>query len=128
MARRNTTGEKCGLEREREAQQEWLDGRAQEITGTGVARAVQRELFDEPAGGDGKGPPQAPWQTIEDPAERLAAFASDSHQPPSKRSEADGVLRIRRQRTGIFDSLTALGEPEIIPLGVLMLLPSVVTG
>jgi hypothetical protein len=111
------------LQREREAQQEWLNRRAQEITGTGVTEGRQLGLFDEPTGGDGKGPPPAPWQTIEDPAERLAAFASDSNQPPSKRSEADGVLRIYRQRTGILDSLTALGEPEIIPLGVLMLIP-----
>ena len=113
------------LQRERQAQQEWIQKRAQEITGTGVVTEVQRGLFDEPTGGDGEETPRARWQSIEDPAERLAAFASDSYQPPSKRSEADGVLRIYRQRTGILDNLSALGEPEVIPLGVLMLMPEV---
>ena len=111
------------LESEREGQQQWLQKRAGEITGTKTSAEVQRGLFDEPSGDTGQGPPTYSWLTITDPAERLAAFASDSHQAPSKRSEADGVLRIYRQRTGILDSLTALGEPEIVPLGVLMLIP-----
>ena len=91
--------------------------------GTARSADVQRKLFDDAEGASGGGPPPSAWIAITDPAERLAAFASDSHQPPSKRSEADGVLRIYRQRTGVLDSLAALGEPEIVPLGVLMLVP-----
>jgi hypothetical protein len=111
------------LAAERESQQEWLGKRAQEITGPARSADVQRELFDDSGGGSGGGPPPSAWMAITDPPERLAAFASDSHQPPSKRSEADGVLRIYRQRTGILDSLSALGEPEVVQLGVLMLIP-----
>jgi ERCC4-related helicase len=111
------------LAAEQQSQQEWLGKRADEITGTARPAEVQRELFDEDGDTSGNGPPPSAWMSITDPAERLAAFASDSHQPPSKRSEADGVLRISKQRTGILDSLSALGEPEIIQLGVLMLLP-----
>jgi hypothetical protein len=111
------------LTAERQSQQEWLRKRVEEITGTVRSADVQRELFDDAGGDSGGGPPPSAWVAITDPAERLAAFASDSHQPPSKRSEADGVLRIYRQRTGILDNLSALGEPEIVQLGVLMLIP-----
>ena len=111
------------LAAEQQSQQEWLRKRAEEITGKARSVDVQPELFDKHGEASGGGPPLSAWLSITDPAERLAAFASDSHQPPSKRSEADGVLRIYRQRTGVLDSLAALGEPEIVPLGVLMLVP-----
>jgi hypothetical protein len=111
----------ASLKQEQQGQQEWLRKRSQEITGTGVATAVQLGLFDAAKGPDGKRP--AAWQTLDDPAERLAAFASDGNQTPSKRSEADGVLRIYRQRMAILENLLAVAEPEVIPLGVLMLMP-----
>ncbi len=111
------------LEAERESHQQWLQKRCEEITGTPQKAAVQRTFFDDvsASGGEAVAPPA--WISIADPAERLAAFATDHHQPPSKRTEADGVLRVYRQRTAILDSLAALGEPEMIPLGVLMLIP-----
>ena len=109
------------LQQEQQGQQEWLRKRSQEITGTGVATTVQLGLFDAPKGPDGARP--AAWQTLADPAERLAAFASDGNQTPSKRSEADGVLRIYRQRMAILENLLAVAEPEVLPLGVLMLMP-----
>jgi len=112
------------LEGERQSQQQWLQKRVDEITGTPQRAEVQRELFDQPESTSGQGPPSYAWLSITDPAQRLAAFASDSHQPLSKRSEADGVLRIYRQRTTFLDSLSSLGEPEVILLGVLMLLPA----
>jgi len=105
------------LEGERQSQREWLQKRADEITGTDVTAERQKGLFDAPD-------KMPSWVAISDPAERLAAFGSHSYQAPSKRSEADGVLRIYRQRTGILDNLAALGEPEVILLGLLMLLPS----
>ncbi|NLE36763.1 MAG: DEAD/DEAH box helicase [Pirellulaceae bacterium] len=111
------------LEAERISQRQWLQNRADEITGPGVAADVQTGLFDKPSGSPG-GRTVADWQTLADPAERLAAFASDGRQTPSKRSEADGVLRIYQKRIDMLDSLAALAEPEIIPLGVLMLIPS----
>ena len=63
-----------------------------------------------------------------DPEQRLAAFGSDGGQSPAKRSEADGVLRIHEKRKKILDALLALGEPQLVPLGVLMLMPEVKHG
>ena len=112
------------LDAERKGQQYWLQKRTDEITGTTTSAEVQRDfLDDEPAIATGSGSSAHSWLSIADPAERLAAFASDSRQTPSKRSEADGVLRIYRQRKGMLDGLAALGEPETVPLGVLMLIP-----
>lgn len=62
-------------------------------------------------------PPRNSW--------KLAAFGSDSSQPPAKRSEADGVLRIYEKRKRLLEALLDLGNPEIVPLGVLMLIPEV---
>ena len=59
------------------------------------------------------------------PQQRLAAFGSDGGQSPAKRSEADGVLRIHEKRKKILDALLDLGQPQIVPLGVLMLMPEV---
>ena len=75
-------------------------------------------------GGDGSGRPA--WANIADPAERLAAYASDRGQHPARRSEADGVLRLHRQRLQALEARLALGAPEIVPLGVLMLVPEAV--
>jgi hypothetical protein len=60
-----------------------------------------------------------------DPSERLAAFARDRSQRPSQRSEADGVLGIFRKRTRALEMLMDLRPPEVILLGVLMLVPEV---
>jgi hypothetical protein len=60
---------------------------------------------------------------VSEPAERLAAFAMDTSQSPARRSEADGVLRIHRQRQKELLNRLAFGTPEIVPLGVLMMIP-----
>ena len=111
------------LEKERSGQREWMTRRAEEITGTtGKPAEIQRGLFD--ADGALADATQNPdWLSIEDPAERLAAFHGDRSLPPAKRVEADGVLRIYQQRIAVLDRLTELGNPEMVPLGVLMLLP-----
>lgn len=110
------------LRAEQEAQEQWLAKRAEEITGKKEG-LVQRDLLDRPSGGSTDSPPRPPWQSISDPLQRLAAFGSDGTQPPAKRSEAEGVLRLHEKRGKILDTLLALGEPEVIPLGVLMLIP-----
>jgi hypothetical protein len=84
---------------------------------------VQTELFDPLVQ---EGPPmmeQPIWATLTDPVEQLAAFAADPTQPVRTRSEADGVLRIHRQRLSALEARLALGTPEVQPLGVLMLIP-----
>jgi hypothetical protein len=111
------------LDAERLNQSDWLKKRAEEITGTGVrSAAVQRELFTEP-GTDQPAMAAPPWQSVAEPDLRLAAFHADRSQPPSARVEADGVLRIYRQRLDHLDAFAELRAPEIIPLGVLMLIP-----
>ncbi|HEU4328371.1 MAG TPA: helicase-related protein [Roseiflexaceae bacterium] len=114
------------LAEERARLDEWLRQRAREISGAAVRapdRAVQMSLF-EPAAQDGpQAAQQAGWAALEDPAARLAGFALDSTQPARARGEAEGVLRIDRQRRADLDARAALRPPELVALGVLMLLP-----
>ncbi|SHJ80657.1 helicase-related protein [Desulfofundulus thermosubterraneus] len=118
---------KRALQRERADQNEWLQRRAEEITGTtGRPVWVQISLFDQAPATDTTSAPA--WQKINDPVKRLAAFHMDRNQPPAARSEAEGVLRIYKQRMNFIDSLLDLREPEIIPLGLLMLIPEVQYG
>ena len=64
------------------------------------------------------------WQTIEDPAERLAAFFSDGAIPATSRREADGVLRLHRKRAGDLQARAEARILEPVPLGLLMLVPA----
>jgi superfamily II DNA or RNA helicase len=112
------------LETEQAELQRWLQERAQEITGREPAEALQMELLGLGSAPDDSSPRrQSPWALLSDPGERLAAFSADGSQPPSRRSEADSVLRIHRQRLSDLTSRLALGSAEIVPLGMLMLLP-----
>ena len=115
------------LRAEQDAQEQWLAKRAEEITGTKDSPA-ERGLFDQPPGRPGDAAPTPAWRSLTGPQQRLAAFGSDGGQSPAKRSEADGVLRIHEKRRKILGALLALGEPQIVPLGVLMLLPEVNNG
>jgi len=100
------------LEGERRELDAWLQSRAETLCGRPVK--IQTELFGTAA--------ELPrWQTIEDPAERLAAFATDSANTPAARREADGVLRLHGKRAV---DLRARAEARILdpmPLGLLML-------
>ncbi|WP_016953842.1 helicase-related protein [Anabaena sp. PCC 7108] len=114
------------LETEKLRQTEWLQQRCQEITGLQEETGVQLSLLDTPdQNGQTLVPSAAPpaWMTETEPVKRLAVFAKDSNQPMKLRSEADGGLRIYHQRLAILESKLALSTPEIIPLGVLMLIP-----
>jgi superfamily II DNA or RNA helicase len=112
------------LAAEQEAQKQWLVKRAEEISGKSSGE-VQLGLLNQPKArsGDGSSPPA--WWSTSDPEKRLAAFGSDANQTPAKRSEADGVLRIHAKRQKILDALLDLGQPQVVPLGVLMLVPEV---
>jgi Mn-dependent DtxR family transcriptional regulator len=63
----------------------------------------------------------------DDLAQRLAAFCHDGSQHPARRTEAEGVLRLYQQRREDLDARLALGDPEIVPLGLLMLIPDTLT-
>jgi hypothetical protein len=106
------------LAAEREALQQWFTHRVHDLTEDVAPAFRQRELCDTEAASPA-------WAHLTDAAERLAAFATDASQSPARRSEADGVLRIHRQRQMELEARFALGEPEIVPLGVLMIVPEV---
>jgi len=104
-------------------QDEWLTKRSEEITGkVGEPIAEQIDAFPIETT-DPKSQPTFIWQSIEDPAERLAAFHNDRSRHPSARAEAEGVLRIYQQRMEDLKNRADLRKPEIIPLGMLMIIP-----
>ena len=82
--------------------------------------AVQTQLF---VAGQPEAPPQAAWADVTEPGERMARFYADSTQAHAARSEADGVLRLYWQRIADLDAHIQLLEPEIVPLGLLMIVP-----
>ncbi len=115
---------KKSLEQERRSQEEWLRTRAEEITGNLREPApVQSDLFAHVEGVSQDTSSTSAWQSLEDPAERLATFHSDRSRSPAARVEAEGVLRIYQQRKARLDALSDLHPPEVVPLGVLMLIP-----
>ena len=109
------------LEAEQSRNREWIQQRVNEITGDRVGVPVQPGLFDQPRSATES--PKPNWTSSPDPVERLAGFAGDRARPPALRSEADGALRIYRQRIEALDGRLALSPPEIVPLGLLMLAP-----
>jgi len=98
----------------------WLRQRANEIMSGETPAPPQMALFQENARQEAE---RQTWSALTDPAQKLAAFATDGSRSVVKRSEADGVLRLYRQRLEELTSRLALSEPEIIPLGLLMILP-----
>jgi superfamily II DNA or RNA helicase len=126
LAEAFTSERRATLEREKAAQAEWLARRAEEITGAVANETVrQAELFDLGRDNSSSEPDavSAEWAGLRDPAERLAAFHSDRSQRPGQRSEAEGVLRINKERVEALERLLDLRPAEVIPLGVLMLIP-----
>jgi len=107
-------------EEELARQSDWLSSRVREIIGERVPLPVQEDLFNPSA------TPQisvADWVSRTDSSERLAGFACDRSQPPHLRNEADSVLRIYRQRTGTIEARSALLNAEVLPVGMLMIVP-----
>ncbi len=113
---------KKALNRELANQQDWLKNRAEEVAGAAATSAfTQGSLFDSAEAAPAAKTPA--WQTVADPQERLAALHCDREQPVAARVEAEGVLRIFQQRVSALNRLLDLREPEVVPLGVLMLIP-----
>ena len=114
------------LERARGEQGRWLADRAREITAGAIPEARTLELFPDGASvaASMNHEQSAPsWGALTDPEEQLAAFRRDPAQSPARRSEAEGVLRIYRQRMEELEARVALQPPEVVPLGFLMLVP-----
>ena len=102
------------LQLEQRDLEDWLRSRADTICG--VAQQAQTDLF----GGSGG---LASWQVSDDPAERLAGFATDGRNPPAQRREADGVLRLLSSRQQELEQRAQMRILEPQPLGLLMLVP-----
>jgi hypothetical protein len=111
------------LELERTRQDEWLRQRTSELLPRPATPAAQQlDLFAASAT-TAETAAEPAWSTHTEPVERLAAFATDAAQPPRARGEAEGVLRIYRQRLQDLDARLDLRAPEVVPLGVLMVVP-----
>jgi superfamily II DNA or RNA helicase len=105
----------------------WLESRCREVTSEFEFIPVQRELFGSSlnSASDYDVTGYESWMSLKTPEEKLAAFFADRSIPLAKRSEADGVLRLFKKRMEFLENRMALQEPEIIPLGLLMLVPEV---
>ena len=105
----------------------WLEVRCREVTQAFSIVPVQRDLFDPVVKPETSGSAVEfkSWISMKKPEEKLAAFFTDRNIPVAKRSEADGVLRLYKQRMEFLEDRMALNEPEVIPLGILMLVPEV---
>jgi hypothetical protein len=110
------------LEFEQLRQRDWLKQRASEIAVAEKAPLETPTLFEGKAA-PAPGPLQREWGSKTDPQERLAGFALDRVQPPSRRSEAEGVLQLYKKRMAELTARLALEKPTILPLGLLMLVP-----
>lgn len=114
-----TGSRKRETEEELERQQEWLKLRAGEIT-RDRAPNLQSELWGKEKGQAQEIPN---WARIGNAEERLAAFAQDRAQPAALRHEANGVLVLARKRQEHLRAQLRLREPEIVPIGLLMVVP-----
>jgi hypothetical protein len=113
------------LAAERARQDDWLRQRANEIAPMNTTQPAQQlSLFEVATEQTPAAPAPAAWQSLADPAERLAAFHGDATQPARLRSAADGVLRIYRQRLADLQARLDVRAPDLVPLGALMIVPN----
>ena len=128
-----------GLQLEKESLDSWIRQSARDLAPTAEA-PQQPNLFEqmsERATGHepqatsprsalirGTNDSQVPsWQHEKDPVRRLEGLEKDEEQPPSRRAEAHAALTLyERRRTDLEDRM-ALSDPEVIPIGMLMLVP-----
>jgi hypothetical protein len=106
---------KAELEAELSQLDSWLKHRAEEIIVESGPAAEQATLFPSSAWASAPLPKAASWQHLTAPQERLAAFASDASQTGRARAEAEGVLRLYKQRLAALNSRLSLEPPVIIP-------------
>lgn len=64
------------------------------------------------------------WKTSSDPKERLASFATDKSNSRERRNQAETILRAYERRILDLADRLQLSEPEVIPLGLLMIVPA----
>jgi len=96
----------------------WIRQRADEILGA-IKTSGQLTLLPDMQTSD----IQLPLDDIEDPIERLSSFVVMNKNFPAKCREAETVLRIYKQRLKDREVRLNVHEPEIQPLGLLMIVP-----
>lgn len=111
------------LVQDRENLGSWIKNRADEITGSVINQIEQTDIFKSVPENGGTKNVSPSWRSLEDPVERLAAFHADRSKSPAVRSEADGVVRLYKQRMKDLTDRSKFSDPEIIPLGMLMIVP-----
>jgi hypothetical protein len=121
LAKAYCEGRGHDLKRERQELDQWLAQRVHEITDGPETQPKPAGLFDQEDRVDLTSPPT--WASITDPMARLGGFQADRSQHPTRRSEAEGVLRLYRQRLQDLTGRETLHPPEVLPLGILMLIP-----
>jgi hypothetical protein len=103
------------MDREAAELERWLRLRADGICGAFVQRTA--DLFSAaPVGPD--------WQLLNEPLDRLAAFAADGSNPSGRRREADSVVSLFMRRGKEREARAAVSPPLLLPAGMLMLVPS----
>jgi hypothetical protein len=109
------------LNNELASQQDWIAERSREIAVPTQPGAVQTGLFTASASA---GQPAArEWMSSRDPQSRLEGFSKDPSEPPSKRSLAEVALRVHRVRVKELNGRLEFQSPEVIKLGLLMIIP-----
>jgi superfamily II DNA or RNA helicase len=98
------------LDEEQRRLDDWLKGRADEICGP--VKDEGPTLFDDIAPTE----PRTPF-------ERLQQFFSRQQTGSKARAEAESVLRFYERRRGQLQEQGELRDPEVVPLGLLMLVP-----
>jgi superfamily II DNA or RNA helicase len=122
IARQFVTDRTASLRGELQYENAWLGDRAQELAVAETPSAEQRGLFTT-LSESGRPAPRSAWTLLTDPLERLEGFSKDPSQPISKRSEAEAIVTVFRQRTNDVNLRLNLRAPEIAQIGLLMLLP-----
>ncbi|MFZ4438833.1 MAG: helicase-related protein [Syntrophales bacterium] len=105
---------------ERSRQLDWIGSRSREIIGDRVPLPVQEDLFNLSTASQST---RAEWVSHTDPVERLAGIACDRSQPSHLRYEANSALQIYRQRIETIDARSSLLNAEVLPVGMLMIVP-----
>jgi ERCC4-related helicase len=114
-ARQFAARHEADVSAERAQLREWARERADQLCGPGATG--QMTLL----GGEAARPR---WADLTDPVDRLAAFATDAANTPRARQEADGVVGLYRRRAELLERRARLRDPELVPIGLLMLVPA----
>ncbi|MGC8863221.1 MAG: helicase-related protein [Armatimonadota bacterium] len=108
------------LEAEERQHKEWLREMADQLIGKAETARMQ-SLFDADSVVE---PSASAWKIVSDPMERLASFATDKTNPRERRNQAETILRAYERRMKDLSERVELSQPEVVPLGLLMLVPA----